>query len=406
MRAPELLQRCVAQLTTAGVSDASLSARYCLAKALGGKTLSVADSALARTARISASQAETFSNLCDRRSKREPLQYIVGDWDFDILRDVRVRPPILIPRSETEELVGLASIVIGALLHSPGSTQHQQSDGARQALHAAVGTMNCRNGEAQFLEVGCGSGVIGIALAKRFPQKVLVHGSPPAPGFPAIDPVLKPRLQGLSIDISAGAVALARENRDEQDISPHQLQIAECSYRDLGPNASLAGSAGINGPFDLLVSNPPYVPDDDIAGLEPEVRDWEDRGALAGGSPHGLGLILDMLACAGDRKWLVPGGLALLETDRAHPAMLAWLLGTRGGLTLHGASSFGQPATTEVDVEAAINALPASELAQLQAWAAIEHCKRFRDQWRLAAAFRDHADRPRFVVLQTTLGRR
>jgi release factor glutamine methyltransferase len=408
-RAPQLVARWTERLVAAGVPDAGLSVRYCLAKALGGRNLPTADAALARGARLTAAQAAEMDALCARRQRREPLQYVVGDWDFDVLENVRVRPPTLIPRPETEELVGLAAGVVRALL-APTGAGAAGSDAPAAGLAAAVRAMRQEAGRdnssaaaatVSVLEVGCGSGVISLSLAKRFP----------------------PLLVALTaIDVAPHAVALTNENAAAQGVPASQLRVVRCDFADFGADGDDGGSSGSSGSgpgrphhpaqqrqrFHLLVSNPPYVPDADIGGLEDEVRAWEDHRALAGGHPDGLGLILRMLATAARRNWLVDGGLALLECHSSHPALLAALLRPRDGgqlqpLTLMRSSLLGPgaPPPDEMDVAAAVDALAADDRRVFDEVAADgDDGRLLRRAWRLVGAYSDASRRPRFVAVQ------
>lgn len=414
-RAPQLVARWTERLAAAGVPDAGLSVRYCLAKALGGRTLPTADAALARGARLTAAQAAELDALCARRQRREPLQYVVGDWDFDVLANVRVRPPTLIPRSETEELVGLAAGVIHALLAPADDGVNAGSDKLPGGSAASVRAMRPAAGPdaaaaaaaapMSVLEVGCGSGVISLSLAKRFP---------PPPLSVAL----------TAIDVSPHAVALTRENAAAQGVPPSQLAVELCDFvrfggtdgnssSESGPGRPAVGAAAsdVRRRFQLLVSNPPYVPDGHVPGLEAEVREWEDHAALAGGPPDGLGLIARMLAAAARRDWLVDGGLALLECHTSHPALLAALLRPADAGAEHPPLSLtpshlmgpAEP-SSEVDVAAALAALPPDDRRAFNELAGSDDGRLLRASWRLVGAFSDACRRPRFVALQRVGG--
>jgi release factor glutamine methyltransferase len=150
--------------------------------------------------------------LVQRRGRREPLAYVLGDWDFrrlTLMTDARA----LVPRPETE-------VVVERCL----------------ALLQGVTT-------PRILDVGTGSGAIALALKHE-----------------------RPDAHVTATDISADAIALARENAARNDI---EVELIETDLL-----------AGVSGPFDLVVSNPPYVLPGEFAGLEPEVRDWEPELAL------------------------------------------------------------------------------------------------------------------------------
>jgi len=122
------------------------------------------------------------------------------------------------------------------------------------------------------LDVGTGSGCIAVSLAKQLPLATVT-----------------------AIDISGEALAIARKNAEKNGVAIEFLQGSLCE--------PVAGRY-----FDLIVSNPPYIPSRDIEALEPEVRDFDPRGALNGGA-DGLdiyrSLIPSALPCMNPGSWLV-----------------------------------------------------------------------------------------------------
>jgi len=159
---------------------------------------------------------------------------------------------VLVPRPETELLVEetLARLSAGG-----------PDTDSRPAL-----APRARAARLRIADVGTGSGCIAVALARWLPSAKVI-----------------------AIDASDGALAVARRNAVRHDVSDR----VRCVRGDL--------LAGVAGPFDAVVSNPPYVPAPDIAGLQPEVRDYEPAQALSGGL-DGLEVI----------RRLVPEGAAVL----------------------------------------------------------------------------------------------
>lgn len=150
--------------------------------------------------------------LVQRRGKREPLAYVLGDWDFRRLT-LKTDARALVPRPETEIVVERCLALLEAI-ESP-----------------------------RVVDVGTGGGAIALAIAQeRLDARVWATDSSPA------------------------ALELARENAEANDLA------VEFREGDL--------LAGLDGPFDLVVSNPPYVEAGELDALEPEVRDWEPREAL------------------------------------------------------------------------------------------------------------------------------
>jgi release factor glutamine methyltransferase len=201
-----------------------------------------------------------FEALVRRRERREPTGYIIGHREFWNL-DIEVRPGVLIPRPETELLVEEALARL-----SPDVPERSGRPGPSAAAPAA---------SARVADVGTGSGCIAVAIARWLPSAEVV-----------------------AIDASDEALAVARLNATRHEVSARVRFLKA----DL-----LAGAAG---PFDAVVSNPPYVPAPDLAGLQPEVRDHEPLLALTGGI-DGLDVIRRLVPDAA--AVLRPGGWLLFE---------------------------------------------------------------------------------------------
>jgi len=189
-----------------------------------------------------------FYAILKRRAAREPLAYIVGHKECFSL-EIDVTPAVLIPRPETETLV-----------------------------ETALRLLQARE-RARVLDLGTGSGAIAVALACN------------APGVSII-----------ATDILADALAIARHNARKLGV------VARIEFRRGSWFEPLRESPPP--PFDLIVSNPPYVEDAALASLAPEIARFEPRIALAGGSD---GLESYRAIAASARDWLAPGGDLLLE---------------------------------------------------------------------------------------------
>lgn len=238
-----------------------------MAAALGTTSLSTVQSG-AREA-MGPPQGRAFLRMCRRRLRHEPVQYIVGDWDFHCLQGILVRAPVLIPRPETEELVELV-------------VDHcRRSFESSQAL--------------KVLEVGCGSGAVSIALLR------------------SLD-----RATATCIDVDPAAVALTQENALRFKVQD-RLRVVQCPaahFRD--PTT-----------FDIVVSNPPYIPTARVPTLDPTVREYESWTALDGGE-DGLAVIEDVVRGCG--RWLSakPTSRLFLEMDATHAISIVSLVRTRG----------------------------------------------------------------------------
>ena len=191
--------------------------------------------------------AEGFEPLVRRREHREPTGYITGHREFWSI-EIEVGPGVLIPRPETEFIVEevLARVTSGA-------------EGPRLRI----------------ADVGTGSGCLAVALARWLPGAHV-----------------------LAIDVSEAALRVARRNAARHEVRDRVLVLQ---------GNLLQGTDGL---FDVIVSNPPYVPAGDLASLQPEIREFEPVGALDGG-PDGLDLIRRLVPEAATR--LVPGGWLMFE---------------------------------------------------------------------------------------------
>lgn len=242
-------------LKAAGVESYTLEARL-LASRAAGKT----KEAFLRDLRLYTSEEteRRLEELLQRRLKGEPLAYITGDWEFYGL-PLRVTQDVLIPRMDTEILV----------------------DTALKALKG-------RKMDARILDLCCGSGCVGIALASELPAARVIM-----------------------VDVSDRALEVSRENIRLNRVNRVATLRADALEK---PPMSV-------GHFDLIVSNPPYVPSFEIMTLDSSVRDFEPLGALDGGE-DGL-----MFYRAIIHNWLSalrPGGLIMFEVgeDQA-PAVRA-----------------------------------------------------------------------------------
>jgi release factor glutamine methyltransferase len=187
-----------------------------------------------------------FRELVRKRAEGEPVAYLVGKKEFFSL-PLAVSRAVLIPRPDTETLV----------------VEFLTRFKARDRVHA--------------VDVGTGSGAIALACLSR-------HAT----------------ARFAAIDISPEALAVARANAGS-------LNLAD---RVTFHEGDLLAPVADAGPFDAIVSNPPYIPTRDIAGLEPGVREFEPHRALDGG-PDGLAVVTRLIAAAAPR--LAPGGSLLIE---------------------------------------------------------------------------------------------
>lgn len=193
-------------------------------------------------------EVDAVRELVKRRGQREPLQHIVGSTSFCGL-EIAVNRHVLVPRPETEILAELGWQFLSALNPQPSTA----------------------------LDFGTGSGCLALALAAKCPNAQIV-----------------------ALDASAEALGVANQNAASLDLAARIRFIHGDGFAALPADAR----------FDLILSNPPYIPTAEIASLQPEVRDYDPRAALDGG-PDGLEFYRLLAANAG--VFLKPGGKTMLE---------------------------------------------------------------------------------------------
>ncbi len=197
---------------------------------------------------LSDEERTKFQKFLSRRANREPFQYITGCQEFYGL-DFIVTPDVLIPRPETELIVENA-IEILREIENP-----------------------------RFCEVGTGSGCISISILHEVKTATAI-------GF----------------DVSPETLKIARKNADINNV----LKRFELEQSDVFAGLKYEK----NGKFDLIVSNPPYVPLEDFAGLQREVYDYEPHTALTDG---GSGLSIIEKIIKESPEYLKPDGFLLME---------------------------------------------------------------------------------------------
>lgn len=214
---------------------------------------------------IKAEAEHRFWGLLERRARREPLAYITGRKEFWSL-DFGVTPDVLIPRPETELLLEAAL------------------ERTRQGLEL----------RPKIVDLGTGSGVIAVCLAKELPEA-----------------------QISAVDLSSAALRIARANAERHGVADRIRFLHGDLFAPLERES-----------FDLMISNPPYVRSGDVAKLDPEVREWEPMAALDGGKDG-----LDFYRCIASqcRDYLTATGQVLLEIADATGEAVAQIFARAGG---------------------------------------------------------------------------
>lgn len=247
--------------TQKGIDSPRLCAEMLVAHVLGCERLKLY---MDQDRPASPLERDQLRGLVSRALEHEPIQYLVGEaWFYGMALHVDRR--VLIPRPCTQTIV---EQVIEHSRTTPGFGGHHDGDGLLIA------------------DVCTGSGAIGLALAKSLPGARIVM-----------------------TDLSAAALEVASANAEKHGLS-ERVDLVEGDLLE-----ALEAHAGArSGRLHYLVSNPPYIPDDEWDAVEPNVKDHEPEMALRGGA-DGLDLVRPILEGAPGR--LRPGGLVLVEVADA-----------------------------------------------------------------------------------------
>ena len=211
--------------------------------------------------------ARRLAGLAARRIRREPMAYILGEREFWGLT-YTVSPAVLVPRPDSETVI-----------------------------EAALQMLPDRQRPWRLLDLGLGSGCLLLTLLHELPKA-----------------------RGVGLDLSPEALAVARGNAD-------RLGVAARADLRLGDWRQAGWEAGLGAPFDLVVSNPPYIRAGDLPGLMPEVRVHEPALALDGG-PDGLDAYRSLATAA--PRLIAPSGLILVEVGEGQASDVAGLFRSAG----------------------------------------------------------------------------
>ena len=271
MKVSDLLNETARRLEAAGIENGRLQAELLLAFALEVTR----EGLYVRLADPMAGEAtERLEALIGRRLSGEPLQHLLGRQEFWSI-PFRVGPQVLIPRPETELLV----------------------EEALKLLSGSAPGRSCR-----VLDLGTGSGAIAVALAREAPS-----------------------ISVVATDLSPQTLVLARENAREAGVLDRVRFVVADLLSAFRPGRP-------DGCFDLVLSNPPYIPRPDLGRLSREVAEFEPRLALDGGE-DGLDLYRRLFSEAG--ACIGPGGWVLVEVGQGQAAPVAAMI--------EGSAGFGRP---------------------------------------------------------------
>lgn len=236
-----------AQLQVAGVAHARLDARLLLSAASG---LSHEDMIRDPYTELLKAHAAAYAAMITRRISHEPVARILGRREFWSM-DFEITPETLDPRADSETLIS-----------------------------AALGLIEDCTSPLRILDIGTGTGCLLLALMSELP-----------------------RAYGVGMDISQSALDVAARNAA-------RLGFAECAQFIACDVRGADWAAQLAGPFDIVISNPPYIKSDEIAGLDPEVALFDPPRALDGGTD---GLDFYRMITISLASLLGPGGMVVFE---------------------------------------------------------------------------------------------
>jgi len=243
----DLIQWSTKYLSDKGFDDARLNVELLLSHVLNCKRI---DLYLRYDMLLKPDELTSYRELFKRRLSHEPLQYILGKTDFMSLTFV-VKPGVLIPRPETEVLV---EIILSTFKQHAGDI-------------------------IRFLDIGVGSGCIAVSIAKYIPNAIVE-----------------------AIDISDAALEVAKVNIRNYHLED-RISLMNADILDNLPKFQ-------NYPFDVLVSNPPYISKDEFDNLQPEIKEFEPNIAS---TDFANGLTFFKVIADKGKSLLRHGGLVFVE---------------------------------------------------------------------------------------------
>jgi release factor glutamine methyltransferase len=259
-----LLRDTAVALAAAGIDNARLEARLLLGRASG---LAIEHLIAHGREAAPAAAVDAVRTLTARRVRREPMAYILGEREFWGLT-FKVTPDVLVPRPDSETLI-----------------------------EAALALLPDRTRPCRMLDLGVGSGCLLLTLLREYPAA-----------------------RGVAFDVSAAALAVARDNARALEVDGRTAFVKGDWRRD-------SWVQDLGGPFDLVVSNPPYIVSAEIDRLMPEVARFEPTAALDGGAD---GLDAYRRISAAGRKLVTLGGWLLVETGEGQAPDISRILADGG----------------------------------------------------------------------------
>lgn len=255
----DVLRHAVLQLQRAHIETASMDARIILQYVLG---VTREELLLDNDRELSPRQYDTYQALLEKRQMRQPVSHLIGKREFWGML-FKVTPDTLDPRPDSETLI-----------------------------EAILSRMPAREAEMKVLDLGTGTGCLLLTVLSEYPNA-----------------------QGTGVDVSTGALKVARDNAMNLGLGGRAQFVSSCWGNELDET------------FDLIISNPPYIPTGAIASLAPEVSQWEPKLALDGG-PDGMNCYRAIVAQL--PRLLAQDGLAVFEIGIGQAKELETLVQSHG----------------------------------------------------------------------------
>ena len=263
----ETIQKSAEFLSKKGVDSPRLQAELLLAHVLKLPRMKLY---LNFERQLAQPETDAMREFVKRRGQREPLQHILGSTSFCGL-EIAASRQALVPRPETELLAELGWQFLNELTSSSSSSRREEAHSKTRPSQSLL------TSAATVLDFGTGSGCVAIALAVKCPSARV-----------------------WALDVSPEALGVAKQNAARNGVAERIQFLCGKGFASLPKDTQ----------FDLIVSNPPYIPTGEIASLQPEVRDYDPRGALDGGED---GLDFYRLLAAQADPFLKSGGRIMLE---------------------------------------------------------------------------------------------
>jgi len=292
MRYSEAKKKAVLELKNAGIDDAETDSVYLMLKASGVERnilfMKLFDE-------MPEKEFEAFRKLINRRCAHEPLQYILGSQEF-MGFDFTVTPDVLIPRFDTEILAEHAT---------------------KRAVEALKRVINDGRKTFRILDLCTGSGCVAVSVGLGAIEEYLKSGYGDV--CKKINDISLKEMQVdiVGADISEAALTIAGSNYKKN------LEAVECKKIFNGRFIKSDLFENIEGRFDIITANPPYIVRDEIDELMPEVKEHEPRIALDGGQD---GMDFYRRICKEAPGYLYSGGRLLMEFDDQEAAAVSYMM--------------------------------------------------------------------------------